>query len=223
MKTLANKISIGDRVVPVSKSVANYLHCRGLDDSSCWKIARYMQQPYLFVVGRRPNHDQPDNPCYAVSECRDSAGGDFFLHSDLQLYVDEVTEQKTVHQLMLEHLALQPGDTVRVLRKAADRELGWGSVWLPEMDQFVGKELECIEVREEYGVRLNCHRGGPEYLFPAQILDVCSRAASKRTVQLSEHCSAVVSATEMTVSGGLITREKFLELHAAAMEVGFIS
>ena len=223
MKTLANKISIGDRVVPISKSVYTYGIGNGLDDSGCWKNARRMQQPYMFVVGRRPNHDRPDNPCYAVSENRDSASGDFFLHSDLQLYVDEVTEQKTVHQLMLEHLALQPGDTVRVLRKAEDRELGWGSVWIPDMDQFVGKELEVIEVRGDYGARLNCHRYGPEYMFTAQILDVCSRAASKRTVQVSEHCSAVVSETEMTVSGGLITREKFLELHAAAIEVGFIS
>ena len=126
-------------------------------------------------------------------------------------------KQKTVHQLMLEHLNLRPGDRVRILRKAETLELGWDSVWLPEMNQFVGKVLEVVAVRGEYGV--HCE----DFLFPAHVLEVCSRDNMQRKVQLSEHCYATVSEKGITVLGCLITREKFLELHAAAKEVGFIS
>jgi hypothetical protein len=194
-------------------------------------------QPYWYVVANKVTSDIYNNiafdfceTCDCVTRCGENLRFEYFStaaaareyldslkRTESQLHVETFALQKTVHQLMLEHLALQPGDRVRVTRKAKTLELGWDSFWLPEMDQYVGKELEVVAVRGCAGIHCN------DYLFPAHVLEVISRAERKRTVHLSEHFQATVSEKGMTIHGCLITREKFLELHTVAREVGFIS
>ena len=86
---------------------------------------------------------------------------------------------KSLHQLALDNLALKPGDRVKVLFKVPGQTGGWTSVWVPPMDDAVGKILEVIEmsgVPPETGVPLRY-----DYVryFPAFALELVSRASDK--------------------------------------------
>lgn len=57
---------------------------------------------------------------------------------------------------MQEASGIKVGDTVRVLRKAADGEMGWNNEWDDdEMDGYVGREWQVTEVYGDCGVLLN--------------------------------------------------------------------
>ena len=43
------------------------------------------------------------------------------------------------------------GDTVEVLRKAGDYELGWGTWWVEKMTSKIGKSFKVISVSENFG------------------------------------------------------------------------
>ena len=57
------------------------------------------------------------------------------------------------YQAMQVECGIEVGDTVKVLRKAKTREMGWKNSWTEEMDGLVGEEAEVVAIRE-YGIWL---------------------------------------------------------------------
>ena len=87
----ARKFKVGDKVVPVSKSVGV-----PLSHSACWKRAQKRNQAFLYVVPV-VSHDPV---VYVCSEDKGDYSGDYFLESDLIPYVERpqnfAPENKTV-------------------------------------------------------------------------------------------------------------------------------
>ena len=50
------------------------------------------------------------------------------------------------YQIMAKASGIQVGDTVKVLRKAYDNEMGWSEVWTDSMDMLVGNSFIVKEV-----------------------------------------------------------------------------
>lgn len=49
---------------------------------------------------------------------------------------------------------IKVGDTVKILRKAKNRERGWENGWIPEMDMAVGKIGLVVNDKKEIGFDL---------------------------------------------------------------------
>jgi hypothetical protein len=62
------------------------------------------------------------------------------------------------------------GDRVRVLRVAADKELGWGVGWVAPMDEAVGTICEVYYVGGDAGLSLIIPGG--RYNFPHFVLEL---------------------------------------------------
>ena len=73
-------IEIFQKVVPHSKSM-----CGSLDNSYVWKMAKEINQPYLFVY--KIDHEK------IVLKYNEDDFGDFFLPEDFELYIESNTNQ----------------------------------------------------------------------------------------------------------------------------------
>ena len=83
------KYKVGDKVVPISKSVWG-----GLGESEVFSTAEKLGLPYLFITG----YDAEEG-AYACDYER-SDGGDFFAESDLIPYVaDKPTKKQRITEL----------------------------------------------------------------------------------------------------------------------------
>lgn len=67
------------------------------------------------------------------------------------------------------------GDTVKVLRKAKDYELGWANVWESDMDDFVGKTFVVKRLAHDAGVCLTANG----YYFPFFVLEKVKQSVPK--------------------------------------------
>ena len=50
------------------------------------------------------------------------------------------------YQIMSKESGINIGDTVKVIRKASDYEMGWQTTWDPYMDQMIGNEYTVSEI-----------------------------------------------------------------------------
>lgn len=73
-----------------------------------------------------------------------------------------------------EHCRIKKGDSVKVLRKAEDKEGGWRTFWVPCMDSFVGKTLTVLEDKGKYGFGLSDH-----YTYPFFVLELIQKKESE--------------------------------------------
>lgn len=80
MIELENKFKVGDKVVPISKSVWG-----SLDDSVEWHVANEKNQPYLYI-----NSIDADGRFVCSHEALQEYSGDFFIESDLILFTGKV-------------------------------------------------------------------------------------------------------------------------------------
>ena len=69
------------------------------------------------------------------------------------------------YQIMSKESGINIGDTVKVIRKASDYEMGWPTTWNPDMDDAVGNEytVSAIDIGE---YQLDCL-----YWFPFFVLE----------------------------------------------------
>lgn len=81
------KFKIGDRVVPVSKSVYG-----SLENSCVWTQAQEKDQPFIYVTGYEGASNNKDVIMCDVDY--NSGTGDFFLENDLVKYEEENTMRK---------------------------------------------------------------------------------------------------------------------------------
>jgi hypothetical protein len=75
------------------------------------------------------------------------------------------------YKVMSDASGIGRGDTVKVLRKASRREMGWDNSWSDRMDAFVGKECEVRSYSEMTGFVLFCGEFDVGYGFPFFVLE----------------------------------------------------
>lgn len=105
----APKYQVGDKVVPIIKSIWGGLH-----ESNAWRRAKDKQQGYLFVREINPMTSSGPADYLCDDTIPTKHGGDFFLESDLIPYVEPSNFKFAV------------GDKVRAI--AASEGNGWGGV-----------------------------------------------------------------------------------------------
>jgi len=64
------------------------------------------------------------------------------------------------------------GDTVRVLRKASDKEMGWDNVWADPMDALVGNVYRVLSI-SSIGIRIDTV--SCSYSLPFFVLEVVGK------------------------------------------------
>jgi len=72
------------------------------------------------------------------------------------------------YKLMQKNCGIKVGDTVKILRRAESKEMGWSAVWMDEMDDLVG-ELGVVSVLYDYGIDVTTN--GDSWCFPFFILE----------------------------------------------------
>lgn len=87
MTEYKNKFKIGDKVIPLTKTVWG-----SLDESNCWRRANENNQGFLYVNRFESNGD------ILCSDNKDG-GGDFFKISDLIPYTEENHTQELINKL----------------------------------------------------------------------------------------------------------------------------
>ena len=50
------------------------------------------------------------------------------------------------YQIMSKESGINIGDTVRVMRKASNYEMGWPTAWASDMDKMIGNEYTVVEI-----------------------------------------------------------------------------
>lgn len=137
-----SNFKIGDRVVPHNKSVWS-----SLSESTHWSSAQRKNQPFLYITGFDTSEGKPVCTCAYNNNPDD---GDFFLHSDLSLYVEPVVTQGWrggVPPLApIVNEKIEVGDIVQLREDCKSVSVGSGVLlkWaieylLPNIDYTVGR------------------------------------------------------------------------------------
>lgn len=105
------RFEIGDKVVPVSKSIG-----RELEDSFCWRNAQNNDQPFLYVVRKDFLSSDGDQIDYSCNHKATTNFGDRFMESDLIPYEEpkpsHIGESFVDNQSFLTHIVNGPATIV---------------------------------------------------------------------------------------------------------------
>jgi len=78
------------------------------------------------------------------------------------------------YRTMQKASGIEVGDTIKVLRKADDHEMGWGEEWLnTEMDKLVGKEFVVADVSENSGFLVKIE--GDDWFVPFFVCELMKK------------------------------------------------
>jgi len=93
-------------------------------------------------------------------------------------------ELKEAYLKMQDNCGIEEGDTVRVLRKAKDREMGWETCWIELMNEAIGNTYKVMRKNGAFGIRLDFKNSGC-WLFPFFVLELVEKKKEhKSTNQL---------------------------------------
>ena len=109
------------------------------------------------------------------------------------------------YALMQAQCGIVAGDTVRVLRTAKARELGWEDGWVDEMDKAVGNTAEVVSV-DYRGFSLRMPNG-QTYSFPFYVLENITNLGSLEIKDITEEYSAIVAKDGKTAKIGCQTTQ----------------
>lgn len=118
---------------------------------------------------------------------------------------------QSIHQVALDVLDLQPGDTVRVLFKIPSFDGGWKSSWASGMDKMIGKVFTVEDVGGNSGIR--SRENG--YYYPAHCLEVVKRTPKHIEIKLNKDYIASVTANVVQVGCQTIDADTVLEVAEA--------
>lgn len=146
---------------------------RRYDSKTCgaWSDWYYWTQEMDKFVG---------NSCKVVKVCKDSIRLSFY-GSGMPYYFpySVLRKEKEVKKSYIERQDewikkndLKIGDRVRIIRKAADLEDGWGVGWVSSsMDSFIGKEARVRDINGRAGINAGCDNGLGSWNFPYFVLE----------------------------------------------------
>jgi hypothetical protein len=179
----ARKFKVGDKVVVVDKTIG---------DSFSWNWDKARDsQGFLYV--NESNFKCTINGMVPYVCGERQIGGDYFNESDLIPYVEKQETKKENMSIeeayiqMQKECGIEVGDTVKVLRKAKDYEMGWSNSWVGCMDVLVGETFK-VKFSGGGGVQLS-----NDYCVPFFVLELVSKSPKVVKVKLNENHTAEVS------------------------------
>jgi hypothetical protein len=87
-------------------------------------------------------------------------------------------ELQKAYETLAKAANFKVGDKVRILRKADNWELGWGTVWYPSMNKLVGKVVEIHEVFSNGNVVAD------GFVFPWFVLELVEPVLEKHIITI---------------------------------------
>ena len=102
---------------------------------------------------------------------------------------------------------LKVGDSVRVVRKAEDREMGWSDIWSGHMDDFVDRTYKITGDAASYGWELD-----NKWSFPTFVLQKVDEPTKKEEVKYVPE-EILVKENSVVVNGCELTKEQIGALH----------
>jgi hypothetical protein len=90
---------------------------------------------------------------------------------------------------------IEVGDTVKILRKAKNFEMGWNAHWAPVMDNTVGATFQVKEICDLRGIR----NPNNSCVYPFFVLKIVKKATKEVTIKLNSEYSAIISEDGITV------------------------
>lgn len=94
------------------------------------------------------------------------------------------TEITKAYQTLQKDCGIKVGDEVMVLRKAKDFEMGWETVWIPEMNEVIGNIREVMGIDPKYGFCLTVRDSSLH--FPFFVLEKIEVGVERLEVTMQE-------------------------------------
>lgn len=85
--------------------------------------------------------------------------------------LEKTMDIKEAYKVMQANCGIEEGDTVKVLRKAKSREMGWRNIWSSSMSAYIGKEGIVRDLDDEYGIEISCKDGPSGFHLPFFVLE----------------------------------------------------
>lgn len=117
---------------------------------------------------------------------------------------------EAAYAAMQANSGIEVGDTVRVLRVAADKEYGWGNVWDNDMDKTVGRTMKVKSLDATGGVELDNGFGYPVHVLA--LVKKAKPAFKPVTVKLNKDYAAVIGEKQVQVGCQSFTHATILAL-----------
>lgn len=108
---------------------------------------------------------------------------------------------------------LKVGDSVKVVRKAEDYEMGWVCRWVEEMDNYIGKTLEITSNSEGYGWLLE-----DKFYFPTFVLQKVDSTPAPQPAPATEEIA--IKDDSAIVNGKVLTKEDIGKLYYRVVRGG---
>lgn len=120
---------------------------------------------------------------------------------------------KDAYLKMQSECGIEAGDTVKVVRKVSDGEMGWGSIWSPYMNTLIGQQFQVVKNKGVHGFLLKNN------VFPFFCLELVKKGTTP--IKLNDDYSAEISSDGETVKVGCqdIPAEAVLTLATHIKEV----
>jgi hypothetical protein len=95
-------------------------------------------------------------------------------------------ELRETYLKMQENCGIDEGDTVRVLRKAKDSEMGWGTFWEKSMNEAIGNTYKVMRKHGTCGFALNFKNYGI-WMFPFFVLELVEKKKEHKLPEVNSH------------------------------------
>lgn len=127
----------------------------------------------------------------------------------------KVTTPATPYDYLAFHNAsgLRVGDSVKVVRKAEDYEMGWGDIWSGYMNDFVDRTYKITGDATWYGWELDS-----KWSFPTFVLQKVDSAPAPQPAPATEEI--VINKDSAVVNGKVLTKEEIGKLYYRVVRGG---
>lgn len=146
VKEIPYEYKIGDKVVPHSKTAVGF-EVRNIKNEGNWENALEINQPYLYVNGF--DKDKAENKVLVLGDTIRRNRGNFYLPSDVTLYVEAIEETPK----------FKVGDKVKLI--STNPKHGFGSVKTGDTGKIVRIEINDIYV--DFKIGYNWHGLAEEF------------------------------------------------------------
>lgn len=135
--------NVGDKVVPHAKTLRGY--AENFETEGNWEAAKRKGQPYLYIARF---DEEKGEKILVLSDCKTATGGNYFLPTDVTLYVEMKEETFKVEEIKTKELvSFKVGDAVKVREDLISENKYFKNVIFREaMSEYKGKSFKIISV-----------------------------------------------------------------------------
>jgi hypothetical protein len=95
-------------------------------------------------------------------------------------------ELREAYLKMQDNCGIDEGDTVKVLRKAENYEMGWGTFWEETMNEAIGNTYKVIIKKGTTGIAIDFKKSG-SWNFPFFVLELVEKKKEHKSPEVKSH------------------------------------